>query len=835
MEAERSTDASSDSMMTKTVTFSPPAAAAPGAAAAAAAASISTSAAASTSSASAAASTSSAASKSSAAVASSISTPSHASHKAEEERIADELGTVPDTDSDNEDGVGNGAELSTTRKKKKKINHAKVSETKFTELDTKEKAEAKSFQHFYGPNADDYIAWTILSDTEQIVEDAMKHPESSSSPMKLNIPWKNNREQMPFNDIFFEYFFPSLEGKSKLMDELLWDERSGMLATVQKDNIKFECKDGDPEKLLKICITLMIAASNEVYSGMNMLWLSGKGFGLKDYPNYKQYIPKNYFKAFIRAFPFMWSDKKYWFMNRNDLPWDVIDGFVQEYNKMRSNMTDVHYAVLDESMSGWRPKTTATGGLPNITFEPRKPVNLGTMIRNGCECRSGIMVHHDIVKGTVQQGNKKYNREQSHLPKKEPILAHVAEVLRQAEGANVIKGGWVGGDAWFGSVNSCVELMKRLGIHSTFIIKGNKNYCPVEVIRSVLLSRFGTRPGGHWATMKATISGVDMFLTAYAWSQKGIAYILSTCGTTVRHENDYVAKHQDGYGNVDSRLLARPAIASFLYEFLPLIDEHNKARQSSLALELKWPTQCCWFRLFTTFIGMAVVDVQRWDRNMRKRIPRIPDCGFFYDLEQFEDVDNVGSVLVYADLISKKLLDPNLRYREGRQPTTRQGKHNDPDYCPPLVRYMKNGRTTNDNGKAYQRYCYICRTYGPTNNTQWACRQCNMPLCNFNFDRRGMGEGECLREHKDSCDEHDGCGRRRDNFVVPDSRLKDGVSRGRGKKRGIEDELSDDDHIGNGGRGDDSEGGGDGRLLDDGGGHDDGANESIANRLRRRK
>eukprot|EP00037_Helgoeca_nana_P026752 m.303288 g.303288 ORF g.303288 m.303288 type:complete len:110 (+) comp27299_c0_seq6:2249-2578(+) len=33
------------------------------------------------------------------------------------------------------------------------------------------------------------------------------------------------------------------------------------------------------------------------------------------------------------------------------------------------------------SMVGWPPKTTAIGGLPNITYEPRKPVGyFGTML-----------------------------------------------------------------------------------------------------------------------------------------------------------------------------------------------------------------------------------------------------------------------------------------------------------------------------------------------------------------------------------------------------------------------------------------------------------------------
>ena len=56
---------------------------------------------------------------------------------------------------------------------------------------------------------------------------------------------------------------------------------------------------------------------------------------------------------------------------------------------------------------------------------------------------------------------------------------------------------------------------------------------------------------------------------------------------------------------------------------------------------------------------MAVVDIQRWDRNMRKRIPSLPRIGFLDDLfESIEEADNLGSVLLYADLISKKLIDP---------------------------------------------------------------------------------------------------------------------------------------------------------------------------------
>ena len=74
---------------------------------------------------------------------------------------------------------------------------------------------------------------------------------------------------------------------------------------------------------------------------------------------------------------------------------------------------------------------------------------------------------------------------------------------------------------------------------------------------------------------------------AYAWSNKGISYMVSSSGKTVRHKTDYRSSFTDGFGKTNLKALPRPAIAHFLYAFLPLITEHNKARQSALALERK--------------------------------------------------------------------------------------------------------------------------------------------------------------------------------------------------------------------------------------------------------
>ena len=97
-------------------------------------------------------------------------------------------------------------------------------------------------------------------------------------------------------------------------------------------------------------------------------------------------------------------------------------------------------------MSGWRPKTTKTGGLPNISYEPRKSVDLGTMLENGVEAITGMLAHQDVVGSPEVQLSKEWNGVESHLPDRSAAPKHTAEVLRQVKGASLPKGAWAGGD-----------------------------------------------------------------------------------------------------------------------------------------------------------------------------------------------------------------------------------------------------------------------------------------------------------------------------------------------------------------------------------------------------
>jgi hypothetical protein len=120
--------------------------------------------------------------------------------------------------------------------------------------------------------------------------------------------------------------------------------------------------------------------------------------------------------------------------------------------------------------------------------------------------------------------------------------------------------------------------------------------------------------------------------------------------------------------------LPHPTVAHMLYGFLPLIDENNKARQNSLALEMHWLTKNCWTRILTTFLGMSVVDLQRWDRRMHfGRVSLIDLSMEVIGLENEDDDELVDDfdIKTMANLIGRPLTDGHFQYRAGCQPSTR--------------------------------------------------------------------------------------------------------------------------------------------------------------------
>ena len=135
----------------------------------------------------------------------------------------------------------------------------------------------------------------------------------------------------------------------------------------------------------------------------------------------------------------------------------------------------------------------------------------------------------------------------------------------------------------------------------------------------VLQARFKERRAGHWVVFKTVYEGATLIAMAYAWSMKGVSYILSTCRSTEPDNQLYTSYFEDENGHVAFNEIQRPKLANMIYDHLPIIDEHNKQRQDILGLERRFPTKNAWFRLKTTLIGMCAVDLHRFLFHKKRR------------------------------------------------------------------------------------------------------------------------------------------------------------------------------------------------------------------------
>jgi hypothetical protein len=283
-----------------------------------------------------------------------------------------------------------------------------------------------------------------------------------------------------------------------------------------------------------------------------------------------------------------------------------------------------------------------------------------------------------------------------------------------------------------------VEVNNRMEVDSTWIIKGNRSLYPMAGLHAVLKGRFGNKCAGHWMSMTSVIGGVKLLALAYAWSQKVVSYFLSTCGSKHQSSMMYESNFEDEFGNVSSKFLPRPQISHFLYKYLPLIDEHNKQRQSVLGLERKWPIQCCWTRLIVTLTGMCVVDMHRLYQSETRLRNRVL-CG--------QVLEEDATVIRFSELICGKL-------REQQRPTAIRQQLRCVDAI--LERIQIDGETNRPLTKAksklgktigqpIQKICFVCRCYLNANGntpycyTSFWCKVCHMPLCNM--DRHHQANG----------------------------------------------------------------------------------------------
>jgi hypothetical protein len=203
--------------------------------------------------------------------------------------------------------------------------------------------------------------------------------------------------------------------------------------------------------------------------------------------------------------------------------------------------------------------------------------------------------------------------------------------------------------------------------------------------------------------------------------------------------------------------IERAQICHVVFDFLPLIDEHNKQRQAILKLEKIWHTRDAWFRLLCTLTGMSLVDMHHCYRyhliSQKGMNPELVDnfgvktfstivCGGIRIWPRFRE--RVIASVAREDCILARITDENGH-------TNR----------PPTEAQKSAGKRV---GNAYTRNCFICRRYLGEDGqpiyrtTQNWCRKCNMPLCNTSrVGEDGGRKQSCLEEHTKSSDDCFGC------------------------------------------------------------------------------
>ena len=93
------------------------------------------------------------------------------------------------------------------------------------------------------------------------------------------------------------------------------------------------------------------------------------------HPEFDKVMKLYRWKEFRHFLPFAFQNLN---LKAKDDPWWKFDGAVEAFNNNRYEKVQISlWLIIDETMSAWRPRTTPTGGLPNISFILRKPEPLG--------------------------------------------------------------------------------------------------------------------------------------------------------------------------------------------------------------------------------------------------------------------------------------------------------------------------------------------------------------------------------------------------------------------------------------------------------------------------
>ena len=218
------------------------------------------------------------------------------------------------------------------------------------------------------------------------------------------------------------------------------------------------------------------------------------------------------------------------------------------------------------------------------------------------------------------------------------------------------------GDSWFSSMDLC----EHIDTNYIGVIKTNHSrYC-----KAFLLKTMKPWPGGSHLLLKTVLNEGRrdekvVYALGYKYCKSKVLFFIFTEGaghTECKPEYAYEATWKDDNLNTLTRKIARPHVCDLYFRNCNAIDVANQSRQSELALEKHWITQCGFFRVVTTLFGMTVIDAWRG---------YVWHCGAQHRHKKIQMLD-------FVDLLCKDMLDNGYsRVRMDNTTTTYS-------ICPPV-------------------------------------------------------------------------------------------------------------------------------------------------------
>jgi hypothetical protein len=247
--------------------------------------------------------------------------------------------------------------------------------------------------------------------------------------------------------------------------------------------------------------------------------------------------------------------------------------------------------------------------MQHITKCARKPWNLACEFKDSICAMSQVMLAVEICEGKdAQHAPTEFVDESTGFKKG---TAMVGRLTKNWHGT----GRTVVADSYFASVFTAVFLLNTCGLYFTGLVKTASKFYPKQWCNTVEMTA-----RGQTRTAVAIKQGVQMM--AHTWNDPGKVgkprknLISTCCSTGAAPEASRPRKRQrdDGAWEDWFRLVPRTNVVKHYFDWAGAIDRHNRQRMDGLRIEHTLEFHRWWLRVFTSFLGVIVVDtVNAWN------------------------------------------------------------------------------------------------------------------------------------------------------------------------------------------------------------------------------